>query len=321
MPSVLATVSELLLGSIAPRLADRHIEDLLIVPHRGLHLLPFSAFPIRGESQTSVLIDRYNLWQLPSVSVAALAGARPRSDRGPARLGAVADPTGDLPGAREEVERVVAVFGPERCLVVAGEEARVERLPEVLARNHFHFAGHGLHRLDDLLASELLFAGRQSLTLGDLFDEMVSFQEVEQACLSACETGQMNPADVADECFGLSAGVLFAGAANVLSSLWEVEDRTTAQLIARFYQELPASGNNSAAALRKAQRWLRESGGRGESEASPPDEAARTLQGAGPASPSHRRAGRDFAHPYFWAAFTLARTLPSASLEGLGGST
>src|SRR5206468_2854281 len=63
--------------------------------------------------------------------------------------------------------------------------------------------------------------------------------------------------DHVDEYIGLPAGFLYAGARCVLSSLWAVSDLPTALLMDRFQRECDA-GRSVAAALREAQRWLRE---------------------------------------------------------------
>jgi CHAT domain-containing protein len=75
--------------------------------------------------------------------------------------------------------------------------------------------------------------------------------------LSACQTalGAGSFADVpaGDDWVGLVEGFLYAGAANVMATLWPVEDRTTASLMERFYTEL-AAGRSESEALAVAQR-------------------------------------------------------------------
>ena len=96
--------------------------------------------------------------------------------------------------------------------------------------------------------------------------------------LSACETAVAagTTADVppGDDWVGLVNAFLFAGAANVLGTLWPVQDASTARLMSRFYEEL-GTGRSEADALALAQRAaLRD-----------------------PAS----------SHPFYWAGFTLVR--------------
>jgi len=54
---------------------------------------------------------------------------------------------------------------------------------------------------------------------------------------------------------GLTRAFLHAGAARVVATLWPVEDRATARLMERFYQEL-ARGTEPARALAQGQRAL-----------------------------------------------------------------
>jgi CHAT domain-containing protein len=46
---------------------------------------------------------------------------------------------------------------------------------------------------------------------------------------------------------------MYAGAARVVASLWSVEDRPTAELMASFYRGMLRQGLSPAAALRRAQ--------------------------------------------------------------------
>ena len=70
--------------------------------------------------------------------------------------------------------------------------------------------------------------------------------------LSACETGAGK--EVRGEgLMGLTRGFLAAGVPQLVVSLWKVEDRSTAELMKRFYYQLLEKGLQPAAALRKAQ--------------------------------------------------------------------
>ena len=88
--------------------------------------------------------------------------------------------------------------------------------------------------------------------------------------LSACETALGLEAQ-GEGLLGLTRAFHYAGARTVLSSLWSVSDRSTAELMRRFYAHLGA-GKPKDLALAAAQRDLL----------------------AGP-----------FRHPYHWAAFQL----------------
>ena len=52
---------------------------------------------------------------------------------------------------------------------------------------------------------------------------------------------------------GLTRSFMYAGAARVLVSLWNINDQATADWMERFYRELLGKGQSPAAALRAAQ--------------------------------------------------------------------
>ncbi len=75
---------------------------------------------------------------------------------------------------------------------------------------------------------------------------------VDLVVLSACQTGIGK--DVRGEgMLGLTRGFFHAGAARVISSLWKVSDRHTAELMSRFYDAYLNGGLSPSAALRRAQ--------------------------------------------------------------------
>jgi CHAT domain-containing protein len=92
--------------------------------------------------------------------------------------------------------------------------------------------------------------------------------------LSGCETG-LGAGDRGEGLVGLSRAFQIAGARTVAASLWSVSDRSTKELMTRFYRGL-ARGLRKDDALRDAQRAL-----------------------------IAREAGPAFARPWHWAAFEL----------------
>ncbi len=70
--------------------------------------------------------------------------------------------------------------------------------------------------------------------------------------LSACDTGAGK--EVRGEgLMGITSGFLAAGVPQLMVSLWEVGDRSTAELMKRFYDQLLEGGHPAAEALRRAQ--------------------------------------------------------------------
>jgi hypothetical protein len=74
----------------------------------------------------------------------------------------------------------------------------------------------------------------------------------EMVTLSACETG-LGKLTRGEGLVSLTRGFMYAGAARVVVSLWSVNDRATAELMAKFYRRVLVEGERPAAALRVAQ--------------------------------------------------------------------
>ena len=146
-----------------------------------------------------------------------------------------------------------------RASVLLGTAA-TERAFRALAptKSIVHIATYGVLNKHNPMFSfvELAPEGRDDgrLEVHELFGLTLSARLV---VLSACQTalGSGAFADVppGDDWVGLVQGFLYAGAANVLATLWPVEDGATAVLMGRFYGEL-ASGRSESVALAEAQR-------------------------------------------------------------------
>jgi CHAT domain-containing protein len=186
-----------------------------------------------------------------------------------ASLLAIGDPDGSLPGAAREVREVGAIRA--RTTVLEGGAATKERL--VALANQFrdlHLATHGVLDTERPQQSYLVLAGRDSdarLTIGDISGLSLQSSLV---VLSACETavGEQVPGAALTT---LAAAFSQAGARAVVASLWEVNDRATAQFMVVFHRDLGQEGR--VLALQRAQRTLL-------------------------ANPATK-------HPYYWAAFLL----------------
>jgi CHAT domain-containing protein len=128
-------------------------------------------------------------------------------------------------------------------------------------------------RTDQLEASHLVMADGP-LPVKEIYFLELGKRGTRLAVLSACQTflGQENPQGPQGvEILGLADAFAKAGAATVVSSLWNVSDRATTELMVGFYQGMKSQ--NKAEALRAAQLAL--------------------LRSA------------DWSHPYYWSAFIL----------------
>ncbi|MGW6504898.1 CHAT domain-containing protein [Nonomuraea angiospora] len=177
----------------------------------------------------------------------------------PQRLLAVAEPlpvsAPRLRRAAAEAEIAAAAF-PGSPVVLSGERATTLAFASGAPRaDVLHLGCHGFADLAGPLDSGLLMAGNRRVTLRDLFGLRL---RVRLAVLSACETA-MPGTELPDEVVSLPTGLLQAGVAGVVASQWAVPELATAMLVALFYRGWRQERMTPAAALRQAQRWLRDS--------------------------------------------------------------
>jgi tetratricopeptide (TPR) repeat protein len=218
-------------------------------------------------------------------SAAFLAYLRGRADPAPTAPSVLAVASDDpaLAGARAEVDHLVERYGATRAV----SPARTEFLADLSGYDIVHIASHvhvdgerpwnsGVligagatpprvnHARDSTDAQPLVLSSDESKrvkrSLPD--DPFVRASEIANrrtrarlVVLSACESA-LGRATVAEGVLGIASSFVSAGSRAVVGSLWEVDDRTTAELMQRFYAEL-ARGRTAAAALKNARLAIR----------------------------------------------------------------
>lgn len=233
--------------------------DLVVVAGGLLGLLPLHA---AWTPDTSHLTGRRHVLDTVSISYVpnarALAAARRlAAEVPPARLLAVAEPSpvaaAPLPMAKYEAMTAAAAFPASPATLRAGEATSLSFEREARKASVLHLACHGFAELASPLDSGLLLADG-NMTLGRLMQLQL---QVRLAVLSACETA-LPGTELPDEVVALPTGLLQAGVAGVVASQWSVPDRATAMLMTEFYRCWRWDQMTPAAALRAAQRWLRD---------------------------------------------------------------
>ena len=199
--------------------------------------------------------------------VARPAGARrPSAGRSKTERGAPEGaPLSDLerlPATQREAKEI-ATLAPGPVWIAIGLEANREAVLSGRLRDYrfIHFATHAVAdsrnpELSGLVLSLVDAARRQRegfLGLSDIYDLDLGADLV---VLSGCRTA-LGKEVRGEGIMGLTRGFLYAGVPRVVASLWKVQDRTTAELMSRFYRALWRDHLPPAAALRKAQRSLR----------------------------------------------------------------
>jgi CHAT domain-containing protein len=219
-------------------------KHLVFVPHENLHHLPLHAL----FDGSQYLIDAFTVSYAPSASIYALCRQQQVNTTGGSLILGVPDALAPLIG--EEVEAVAATL-PESELFL-GEAAGHRLLRQQGPSSRvIHIATHGRFRADNPMFSAIRL-GDGYLTLYDLNRFRLP---VELVTLSGCSTG-LNVVARGDELLGLVRGMLHAGARSLLMSLWDVQDRSTTELMTSFYTRFRAGGN-AASALQGAMQELR----------------------------------------------------------------
>jgi CHAT domain-containing protein len=227
------------------------------VPHRELHLVPFSALgPTAGES----LIDRFAIFHVPSASVLRFTLERRGTRERGARVLALGNPDlgkpgFDLPFAQKEAERLTWSF-PEAEVITREQATKQWFIENASDYGIVHIASHGEFDPDMPLLSALQLASDDDGVSGDLtMREIFALSlRADLVALSACQTG-LGRVTSGDELVGLNRAFVYAGTRQILSTLWRVDDVATAVLVKHFYRE--QARVERAEALRLAQIEVR----------------------------------------------------------------
>jgi CHAT domain-containing protein len=224
------------------------IEEIVIVPDRELHRVPFAAlYDLR---RRRYLIEDFTLrFSL----TAAEAFAPSAGSLEPALV--VADPERPdrprLDYARAEAQRIAALYG-NSTLLARGKATRARFLEAARQSGLIHYAGHA--DSDGLRSYGALLLAAGPGDAGILGSSEIAHHRLPRrplVVLAACGTLRADPLHVAGMS-SLARAFLSAGARSVVASLWEIDDDVTAQLFLRFHQEIRA-GAQPARALRSAQ--------------------------------------------------------------------
>ena len=325
-----AELAETVLGPITDRLGGS-AERLLVVADGALHWVPFAALPMPtgGRRTGKRLLAFHEVTHLPSISVLATLGEPPvRRSPEQRSVAVVADPVFDrcdprvvpetdgcrntpetaygapryvrLPGSRREAEAIAALAGADVLLALDFEASRESVAGDRLEPFRFvHFATHGVVDSQDPRLSGLVLSGTNAqgktrdgiLRLDDIYNLRLGADLV---VLSGCRTATGRELR-GEGLVGMVRGFLYAGARQVLASLWQVDDGATVELMRAFYQALFDRGLSPAAALRSAQLtlarqpWTRDPyywagfvvlGGRSVAPVQPPENPPRNVSAA-----------------------------------------
>jgi CHAT domain-containing protein/tetratricopeptide (TPR) repeat protein len=271
------------------------VKNIVIVPDGALAFLPFDI--LRGNKDDPDFGETCRLSLSPSVSVSMLASEtavlsdEPFLGFGGALYNGYYGVFDDgspmlwrpLDSSAMELTSIKRHF-TQSPLVFTGREVSEARVKAMSADGSLsnysiiHFACHGYFNQREPAKSGLLLSeisGR--ISTGE--DGNLSIEEVallrlnaRMALLSACSTG-MGKVNRGDGMVGLARAFMTAGTRNVGVSLWEIDDRVTMVFMTRLYRYVREEGMSFREAYYRTRNGFREDS--------------------------------RYAHPYYWAAFTM----------------
>ncbi|MEK7724724.1 MAG: CHAT domain-containing protein [Acidobacteriota bacterium] len=216
------------------------LKNLIIVPQKSLHYVPFQAL----FDGFSYLIETREVSYAPSARIFMNCFNRKNHNLEKALfIGANDELT---PNVTVEIENLSKIF-PDAKVLINKEASRQNLQKNSRLADIVHFACHGKFRPDNPLFSALKLSDGW-FNVGDAYTLDLKSSLV---VLSACETG-INSIAVGDEILGLARGFFSAGASSIVLSLWQIDDAVTEKFMACFYEKLKI-GLTVPAALRMTQ--------------------------------------------------------------------
>ncbi|MBF0295463.1 MAG: CHAT domain-containing protein [Magnetococcales bacterium] len=226
-----------------------------IIPHEALHFLAFAALPGPG----GVLVEQLPLFYSPSASAMRFAFEKRHKEK-KTRVLAIGNPdlgdlNYDLPLAEFEADSIRWSF--PRGEAMKGKQASKEWLVKHIGEyGIIHIAAHGDFQNINPLFSSLWLASGEGADSGRLTVKEIFALDLQAdlVTLSACQTGlgQLR----GSELIGLNRAFLYAGTHSLISSLWRVDDLSTAVLMKHFYRNYASMPK--ADSLRQAQLLVKQ---------------------------------------------------------------
>ncbi|MEO0472897.1 MAG: CHAT domain-containing tetratricopeptide repeat protein, partial [Bacteroidota bacterium] len=270
-------------------------QKITLIPDDFLSYIAFEALPMQPRAETTV--DYRNVpYLIKSHQISYLSSAffqeqekRPATGFSIPYLGFAPEYTAEwegrilsirgnikanLPFAQQEVREAASLLGGRYYV---GDQATKSTFLEEAGRSQIiHLAMHTDLQDEEPIYSEMNFSeadgsSRPGLSILEVYGLEIPAQ---LAVLSGCETG-LGKVARGEGLISLSRAFQYAGCRSILLSLWDVEDRSSYEVLGGFFAALQAS-QTKATALRNAKKQYIETVG---------DPA--------------------FAHPFFWAPFIM----------------
>jgi CHAT domain-containing protein len=309
LDNVFLEKAEKLYSILIPLRISGKINRLVIVPDGGLSLIPFEAL-LSSETQSEepgkwpLLLNRYTINYAPSLalwqklkyardkesSVTSLlafapvfrentsneVSGHPSHSRGNGIYSGGLAPLSSSLAEALEADTLFRTQGYRTEIKLFSDASKSNFISSNPGKfNYIHIATHGFVNEINPGLSGLYFYPDSAMNSDNVLylNEIYNLKlKARLVVLSACETG-LGKIAAGEGILGFSRAFLYAGAENLLLSLWKVNDVSTTQLMTNFYKSNIQDGMTMAESLRKAKLSLLRD--------------PRT------------------SHPYFWAPFVL----------------
>lgn len=295
------------------------VQDLLIVPHLGLHRCPLAALPISGGED--YLGDRFRIKIAPSCQVLDLS-RQVREGRSQTvshlptlsadtRLGLAESSRPESLLAGYECGALAAAYDVPEERYLKGENLDGDRYEKLLKEAQVLYGGQGIQFTSDAPLSSQI----------ELFSETISLQhfltvrspELLEVFLSRRQTMGETSAPETEQLLNFSSAFLCAGASTAIAPLWFTGEIPTAIFARLYYQYRRELG--VAEALQQAQIRLRSLSKTEFSETYEAELLAYLEQIQGEENSKEindqktslatlKMQEYPFSHPYYWAAFS-----------------
>ena len=259
-----STTLEALYASLIAPLDERGLltgaRQLVIVPHGPLTYLSFAA--LRKHEGAPYLAEQFSITTLTSASAIVPLRARARTTAVGSRV--FAPLTRELPASRDEAAAVASTLAVAPTLDSSASERALR--DALTSSSIVHVASHGTLDAERPMFSAITVARpSRAADFSPSNDGRLETHEVlamkvasRLVYLSGCETalGAATPTSSrSDEDYAtLAQAFLFAGARDVVATLWRIDDEGAAEFAGRFYKSLRSA--SPAEALAQAQRSL-----------------------------------------------------------------
>ncbi|MCU0445388.1 MAG: CHAT domain-containing protein [Microscillaceae bacterium] len=286
---------QILFAQLFPQKLSSRYPKLVIIPDGGLGTIPFEVL-LTDKMNNKAL----NYAEMPflvknraisyTYSATLFWQNRQKNHQTPSASGGImvcapvnfnSQVVADLTATAQESQEIANLFRAknQNVKLLLHKEATEKniKIQELKNFNILHFATHGTVNEENPELSQIFLLkdsqGKEdgNLTSGEIYNLDINADLV---TLSCCETG-LGKISKGEGIIGLSRGLLYAGAKNLIVSLWAVGDASTAQLMVDIYQNI--LNNAQTATYPEAIRLAK----------------LKMLQSS------------DFQAPYFWAPFIL----------------